>query len=431
MTGKSRVLLPRDAADRIDKFDTNAGVLGLQHHLSEDLYVVTAVGTREIRTPVDRDGYDVLQWSGRDASGQWLKLPGSDINLGYYDCLRKGAGVGYDFEGFRALVPGVIDPGTGASLVVTYVPDQSRDLLELGVPEFAAWYVSRDGVQPYDISTEQKTIGLQQLTDYWPLEELASARVAVVGVGSIGGATVEALAAYGVGTIHLIDPDRFLWHNMVRHVLGRESVGRYKVDALKKRVNDRWPGANVINHQQDVVDDAHYMRALFTDIDIVICAADGISPRRVVSHLARRAGIPSILACVLDDGAVGEVVRLKPAPKCGCLLCLRAHLQTQGVMDVEAAQELDYGTGQSHRPMTAVGPDLHLVGALAAKTAVATILEAQHGDHTQRLPGNLAVVGLRPAGDLAAPFDLSRSIDIHWTDVPPPRTDCPTCSPTR
>ena len=97
-------------------------------------------------------------------------------------------------------------------------------------------------------------------------------------------------------------------------------------------------------------------------------------------------------------------------------------------MDAEADQELDYGTGQVHQPMTAVPPDLQSVGILAAKAVVATLLESLHGDHTQRLPGEHAVIGLQPAGDLAAPFDISTAGEIRWASIPPPRHSCPTCT---
>lgn len=97
-------------------------------------------------------------------------------------------------------------------------------------------------------------------------------------------------------------------------------------------------------------------------------------------------------------------------------------------MDAEADQELDYGTGRVHQPMTAVPPDLRYIGTLAAKTAVATVLESLHGDHTQRLPGEQAILGLRPTGDLAPPFDVRESGGITWRTIPSPRPNCPTCS---
>lgn len=98
-------------------------------------------------------------------------------------------------------------------------------------------------------------------------------------------------------------------------------------------------------------------------------------------------------------------------------------------MDAEAIQERDYGTGDPHLPMTAIPTDLHLVGQFAAKVAVATLLESKYGVRSQRLPDEHALVGLRPNGDLSAPFDLQFAGELRWMSVPPPRPDCPTCNP--
>lgn len=426
------LIISRDAAEKIASAPSSAGTLALRHAPSEDLEVVSMVevssGTR-MGVQIPRE-YTALNWGDPAHAGQWVRRSGSEINLIHLDMLRR-VDVSMPLNTFRTYVPEVQDPGGNRSFLITHDPGLPPELRSVGAYEFAAWVVDRDGVVPIHVEVEPETIGLQQLSGKWPIQELAQHTVMVVGLGSIGGASAEALGAYGVGRLLFVDPDRFLWHNMVRHVLGAESVGRHKVDAMKDRLDRRWVGSNVEveSYRLDVVNDAHYIRGMLTDVDLVVCAADGIAPRRVVSHLARRAGIPAILACVLDQGSVGEILRLRPGPRFGCLLCQRAGLASRGALDAEADQELDYGTGQVHQPMTAVGPDLHAIGHFAAKAAVATILESQHGDHTHQLPGEHAVIGLRPAGDLAAPFDLHQPCTIRWDTIPEPRPHCPTCKP--
>jgi hypothetical protein len=425
------LMISRDAAEKIASAPSSAGTLALRHAPSEDLDVVSMVEvTSGTRMPVQipRE-YTALNWGDAAHSGQWVRRSGGDINLIHLDMLRR-VDVSMPLKTFRTYVPEVQDPGGNRSFLITHDPGLPLDLRNLGVYEFAAWVVDRDGVVPIHVEVEPETIGLEQLNGKWPIRELAQHTVMVIGLGSIGGASADALGAYGVGRLLLVDPDRFLWHNMVRHVLGRESVGRHKVDAMKDRLDGRWVGNKVEGYRLEVVNDAHYIRGMLADVDLVVCTADGIAPRRVVSHLARRAGIPAVLACVLDQGSVGEILRLRPVPRFGCLLCQRADLATRGSIDAEADQELDYGTGHVHQPMTAVGPDLHAIGHLAAKSAVATLLESEHGDHTQQLPGEHAVVGLRPAGDLAAPFDLAQPGSIRWDTIPEPRSHCPTCKPT-
>jgi molybdopterin-synthase adenylyltransferase len=214
---------------------------------------------------------------------------------------------------------------------------------------------------------------------------------------------------------------------LIRHQLRPDSVGRHKVDALAETIREEWAPVDAVPHRSDVVRDADELRAIAREVDLVLCAADGIAPRRVVSHVARRAGVPAILSCVLDQGTLGEIVRLRPTPRFGCLLCLRASLAALGAMDVEADQELEYGTGEIHKPMTAMPADLEAVGVLAAKAAVATLLESKFGDRNHRLPGEYALLGLRPRGDLKPPFDLRRAGEVRWSEIAPPRDGCPTC----
>ena len=63
------------------------------------------------------------------------------------------------------------------------------------------------------------------------MDRLANARVAVFGVGGVGGFTVEALARSGVGAIDLIDDDKVCLTNINRQIIAlRSTVGKYKVD---------------------------------------------------------------------------------------------------------------------------------------------------------------------------------------------------------
>ncbi|MGQ3383259.1 HesA/MoeB/ThiF family protein [Glutamicibacter sp. TV12E] len=424
------VLMTSDAKSKISDSKLIRGALALRCVPADDMYVVHAVETAKgIRQQVviDRQ-YTTLRSGDNNAVGQWIRLSENDAHIHHFSLAsRPGTAIGFD--AFRRMVPGVMDPGNTLNIVVTHDPSIPSELKEVGITEFVGWLISRDQVYPLQLEIEPDEIGLGQLSGKWPIELLATNSVMVVGCGSIGSSAIESLAGYGVGRVELVDPDRLLWHNTLRHILGPESVGRFKVAAMEDYLAKRWPSQQVAAHRLNVVNQAHYLAPLLKGVDMVICAADGIGPRRVVSHLARHAKKPLVMACVLDGGAVGEIVRLRPTPRFGCLLCLRRHLSDHGAMDAEADQELGYGTGHVHRPMTAVPPDLRYIGTLAAKMAVATLLESIHGDHTQQLPGELATVGLRPIGDLSAPFDISRACDIRWSSLPEPRPSCPTCFP--
>ena len=309
-------------------------------------------------------------------------------------------------------------PVGNGTIVVSHCPS--------GKSEWAGWLIASNRAFPIDIEVlpAPRTDPLPALEPQWPLADLTR-EVAVVGTGSIGSAAALALAMYGVRKLTLVDDDRLLWHDLVRHQSPRDSVGKYKVDAVAEAIRLRWPATKVEALRMNVIADADLMRPLFRRCSLVLCAADGVSPRRVVSHLARRAETTAVLACVLLDGAFGEVLRLRPWPGRGCLLCQRAHLTSTGRMDPEPALDSAYGTGTSHRPMTAVGTDLVMVGQFAAKVAVATLLE-EAGHYDQRIALDWAVIGLRR--DLTAPdlFDLHPG-EVRWLPQVESLRDCPTC----
>jgi hypothetical protein len=356
--------------------------------------------------------------------GRWYRV-GADLHVLWYLSRRRTTKM--TLESFKEFVKsGFVHPGKAAYIAITYAPDAVDRVPGERLPDLVAWHVAADGVAPLDIDCEPEVFGNEQLVLSWPLEYLKPSTVMVVGAGSIGGAVAHALAAYGVGRLFLVDHDRLRWHNLVRHVCGAEHVGRLKVSAVREDLQLLRPEIEVQAFPLDVAQDADIVRALLTSTDIVVGATDGVASRRVISHLAHRARTDAVLACVLEDGALGEILRLRPWPDRGCLTCQRHGLREAGAIDPEPAIDAGYGTGSRHRPMTAVGADLHLVGQLAAKTAVATLLE-RRGFADQQVPGDHAVIALRPQPGRAAPFDLMHAEAIRWRSGTPPIPGCPTC----
>ena len=70
------------------------------------------------------------------------------------------------------------------------------------------------------------------------MQKLATCRIAVFGIGGVGGYVVEALARSGIGALDLIDDDRICLNNINRQILAtRKTVGKYKVDVAEERVH--------------------------------------------------------------------------------------------------------------------------------------------------------------------------------------------------
>jgi hypothetical protein len=417
------VLVPHEVV-RVLLNGGNSGRFSIHYDPGEGVAMVNSVTDSAEHPYLDRlrdsylESYDAL-------AGVWNRVP-ADLHLEWWRSRNRGASV-RDIK--PVLLGKVIAPPPTGMLTLTVAADVPEEWRKVGVPEIAAWMVGAGyTATPLGIVLEGESDGVAQLEPGWPVSHLQTRSVAVVGTGSIGAAAAEALATYGLGKLVLIDYDRLLWHNLIRHVGSRRHVGMHKVHALARELRDLRPDTVVETHLLDVVHNADVVRGLLPDVDLVLCAADGVAARRTVSHLARRAKKDAVLACVLGDGAWGEVIRLRPRANHGCLLCLREHQVLAGAIDPEPAIDGGYDTGSPHRPMTAVGGDLHLVGQLAAKIAVATLLE-RSGQADQILPGELAIAALRPEPGRPAPFNLTFAGETGWSPAWTPLPGCPSCEP--
>jgi hypothetical protein len=415
------VLFPVTVGARLDEFGSTWGWFDLKFDDLEQVVLIAKFWNKDsMGLPY------VSAWQERHylhyadsvpRSGVWYRCdPELHVMHAYLSARRAGTA---PTEVRSRIKGGWIQPPTDRPFLVMVLSRTDLD------PVWSAWWVSRESAWParFEIVDDRQQ-PIDFIRDVWPVEELARVLVTIVGVGSIGSAAAEGLASNAVGRIALVDPDRLLQRNLVRHRLSDAELGRFKVRAMSDHLTDRYPHVQTEIYPLDLVSDADVMRPLFARSDVVLCASDGVTSRRVANHLARRAGVPIVLAAVLEDGAFGEVIRVRR--RTGCLLCLRRWLQEREVLDPEPGIDLGYGTGTHHRPMTASPADLHLVAGVAAKAVLASVLEAR-GRWNQRLPGDWAIIGLQPRPDTPKPFDVERAGDVRWRNLPRPRDDCPTC----
>jgi molybdopterin/thiamine biosynthesis adenylyltransferase len=417
-------LLPSSIAAGIQGSGANWGTVDLRWDKVEELLVVDGYSKGErvhLRPATEwlKSHYSNFV-STTTSSGFWYRADAELHEAGYQARIRSS---GLPLDYFRDHVRSMRLPDReGARFVVTTILEGENG------PDFAAWAVSREGAMQFPLEIIDEDADLfSPLGGGWPRAELADKLVTVVGIGSIGSAAAEALSGYAVRQFALVDPDRLAYHNFARHRANRRDVGRMKVNAIEEMLAARDPDVHVERYPLDVADDADVMRPLFARSACVLVCSDGVVSRRVANHLACRAGVPFVLACVLEDGGVGEVLRVKPRVT-ACLLCSREQLREAGVVDPEPSLDRGYGTGFRHLPMTAVGGDLDVIGKLAARVVVSTLLESE-GFLAERLPNDHAVVGLRPALDREpeAPFDVERTLEIRWHSLGAPTSDCPSC----
>jgi hypothetical protein len=419
---REQLILPSSIANAIAGSGANAGDFGVRRWPGDNLYVVAGFGvpghvTKEVPSEW-QEHHCTSAASYHSGVGFWYRAT-PDIHLMWRYLAGRDAGTTTEF--FRTHLKGWDFPGEVRYPVLTFTLDEAS-----GQPQWSAWGVAKDGVMPYDVAVVHEDADMfMGLGDAWPLETLEQARVLVIGVGSIGSAAAEALQEYGIRRFALLDPDRLWVRNLARHRLTGRDVGRFKVNAMAELMSARDRDATIAPLTLDVVDDADEIRGFLPDIDIVVVSSDGVESRQVANHLACWADKPAVFACVLVDGGVGEILRVRPRAS-KCLLCFRQHQFDQEQLDPESGLDLPYGTGTRHLPMTAVGGDLDLVGKVAAKTAVATLLE-KAGRWEHRLPGDHAVIGLRSSLGLTDPFNPPNTA-IEWHETGAPASDCVSCA---
>ena len=126
------------------------------------------------------------------------------------------------------------------------------------------------------------------------MEKLYRSRVAVFGIGGVGGYTVEALARSGIGELDLIDDDRVCLTNGNRQIFAtRKTVGQYKVDVAEARILEINPKAAVHTYKT-FYSPQTADRFDFSQYDYVVDAIDTVTGKLELVEQAQRAGVPII-----------------------------------------------------------------------------------------------------------------------------------------
>ena len=152
------------------------------------------------------------------------------------------------------------------------------------------------------------------------LEKLKASRVAVFGIGGVGGYVCEALVRTGVGAFDLIDDDKVCLTNLNRQIIAtRKTVGQYKTDVMKERIHDINPDADVRVHQCFFLPE-NADRFPFEEYDYIVDAMDTVTAKIALVMKAQEMNIPIISSMgagnKLDAGAfrVADIYETKVCP---------------------------------------------------------------------------------------------------------------------
>lgn len=166
------------------------------------------------------------------------------------------------------------------------------------------------------------------------MDKLASSRVAVFGIGGVGGYTVEALVRSGVGTVDLIDDDKVCLTNINRQIYAtRKTIGRYKVDVAAERIHEINPDTTVNTYKTFYTPETAEQFD-FTVYDYIVDAIDTVTGKIALVMNANAAGTPIICSMGAGnkvDPTAFEVADIYDTSVCPLARVMRRELKRRGI----------------------------------------------------------------------------------------------------
>ena len=236
------------------------------------------------------------------------------------------------------------------------------------------------------------------------MDKLQNSRVAVFGIGGVGGYVCEALVRSGIGAFDLIDDDKVCLTNLNRQIIAtKKTVGQYKTEVMRDRILEINPKAEVIIHNcfylPENADDFD-----FSEYDYVVDAVDTVTAKLELIMRAKESGTPVISSMGAGnklDASAFRVADIYKTKVCPLAKVMRRELKKRGVKKLKVV----YSEEKPIRPVEDM--------AISCRAHCICPPGAKHKCTERRdIPGSVAfvpsVVGLIIAGevvkDLSAEF---------------------------
>ena len=234
------------------------------------------------------------------------------------------------------------------------------------------------------------------------IQKLAKSRVAVFGIGGVGGYVCEALVRSGVGAFDLVDDDKVCLTNLNRQIIAtRKTVGKYKVEVMKERMLEINPDVDVRTYQcfflPENADDFP-----FEEYDYIVDAVDTVTAKLEIIMRAKEKNVPVISAMgagnKLDSGRF-RIADIYDTRVCPLARVMRRELKKRNVKSLKVV----YSDEQPIRPVEDM--------SISCRTKCICPPGAAHKCTERRdIPGSTAfvpaVAGLMIAGEIVK--DLSK-----------------------
>ena len=209
------------------------------------------------------------------------------------------------------------------------------------------------------------------------MEKLKGARVAIFGIGGVGGHTVEALARCGVGAFDLIDNDTVSITNINRQIIATlDSVGKYKTEVMKERILSINPEAEIEIHNCFFLPETQEMFD-FSNYDYVVDAVDTVTAKIALVMACEEAKVPIISSMGAGNKlnpAAFEVADIYKTSVCPLAKVMRRELKKRNIkkLKVVYSKEIPLTPGASEEETTKRA----LPGSIAFTPSVAGLILA-------------------------------------------------------
>ena len=236
------------------------------------------------------------------------------------------------------------------------------------------------------------------------MDRLADAKVAVFGIGGVGGYVVEALARSGVGSFVLVDDDKVCLTNINRQIIAtRKTVGKYKVDVMKERMLEINPNVDVRIHKCFFLPE-NADEFPFEEYDYVVDAVDTVTAKIELVMKCKEKNVPimsSMGAGNKLDASAFRVADIYKTKVCPLARVMRRELKKRGIKKLKVV----YSEEKPTRPMEDM--------AISCRNHCICPPGAQHKCTERRdIPGSVAyvpsVAGLILAGEVIKDLSVPR-----------------------
>lgn len=170
------------------------------------------------------------------------------------------------------------------------------------------------------------------------INKLSKSRVAVFGIGGVGGYVVEALVRSGIGSLDLIDNDKVALTNLNRQIIAtHKTLGRYKVDIAEERAKEINPGVNIKTFKTFFIPETAN-EFDFTKYDYVVDAIDTVSGKLELIEQSKKADVPII--CSMGAGnkmhpELFEIADISKTSVCPLAKVIRQELKKRKIKKVK------------------------------------------------------------------------------------------------